>query len=94
VWLANNKWAINPKMRDRRYLCTVILSFRKRPNPPGPDIGGTLVAQGLINRPHPPVGLFAQASDRPLAITGGAGRYAGRHGSATLQGGKLAILLV
>jgi hypothetical protein len=94
VWLANKSWATDPKKRDRRYFCSVVLSFRARPNPPGPDLGGTLIAQGLINRPRAPAGLFARGSDRPLAITGGAGRYAGRQGSATLQDSKLAIVLV
>ena len=94
AWLADRSWGANPTKRDRRYLCSVVLSFRARANPPGSPLGGSLVAQGLIDRPHAPAGLFAKSSDRPLAITGGAGRYAGRHGSATLGGGKIAIVLL
>jgi hypothetical protein len=94
AWLADPSWGLDPTKRDWRYLCTVVLSFRARAQPPGPPIGGSLIAQGLINRPHAPDGLFAQSSDRPVAITGGAGRYKGRYGWATLNGGTINIVLV
>jgi hypothetical protein len=45
--------------------------------------GATLVAHGLVTNPSGPI-LFAHASARELAITGGTGRYEARQGYISL----------
>jgi len=86
VWLANSAWAADPKKRDSRMSCTLVMSFRADSSPPGTPNGGSLVAQGLIRRPKHKDTLFKSGSARQLAIVGGTGRFLGRLGSVDLGG--------
>jgi hypothetical protein len=85
VWLANDHWGPGDAV-DNRMTCTLVLSFRAQ-QPAGPGIrnGGSLVAQGLINRPPGTSPLFLQASQRRLAITGGTGPFESGRGYIDLR---------
>jgi hypothetical protein len=74
---------------DTRLNCNVAFNF---------DDKSSLIAQGLLDRPAPGAGLFAAASPRKLAITGGtAPDYEAKQGYADPKGtdpqGKVTIAL-
>jgi hypothetical protein len=86
VWLADLMWASDPKKRDNRMLCTVLLSFHALPtSSPYVPNGGSVVLQGLVKRPPKKETLFANPSARLLAITGGTGPFKEARGFAELS---------
>jgi hypothetical protein len=87
VWLADLMWKSDPKKRDNRMLCTVLLSFHAMPtSSPYVPNGGSVVLQGLVKRPPKKETLFAHPSARLLAITGATGAFkAARGGFAELS---------
>jgi hypothetical protein len=75
TYAGNARAATTP---DERLTCDVVLIFGGDSSP----FGGTLVVQGLVNKPAANK-LFTAASPRLLAITGGAGlRYEAKQGKA------------
>jgi hypothetical protein len=89
VWLANHHWGSHDAV-DNRMTCQLLLSF-KALSTGGPGIrnGGSIVAQGLINRPSGTTGLFQRPSPRRLAITGGTGPYESSRGFIDLRAADL-----
>jgi hypothetical protein len=87
VWLADKDWNARPDQRDNRMSCTVEMSFRSVPTTVvAKRNGGSLVAQGLIKRPHDKGFLVGEGSPRRIAIVGGSGSFVGRSGSLDLHG--------
>jgi hypothetical protein len=86
VWLGEPAWP-NSSKRDGRLLCNLVLTFGLK----NETRGASLVAEGLIRKPRHNA-LFARASPRKLAITGGTGRYDARQGYISLETeGRLSI---
>jgi hypothetical protein len=87
VWLADKAWKTDPDRRDNRMSCTVEMSFRSvRTTITAVRNSGSLVAQGLVRRPHDKKFLVSEGSPRRIAIVGGDGSFVGRRGTLDLSG--------
>jgi hypothetical protein len=72
---------------DDRLTCDIVLLFGGDASP----TGGSLVVQGVIDRPAG-TALFAEDSDRVLAVTGGTGLpYEAKQGKAKPEDGQLVL---
>jgi hypothetical protein len=72
---------------DGRLTCDVVLLFGGDASP----TGGSLVVEGVIDRPAG-TALFAHASERVLAVTGGSGLlYEAKQGKAKPEDHQLVL---